>query len=172
MPAKRNQSTASVTMSSSMVIPGAKASAHAGGKLRDLVSHGGGALTQATPSRRQSEKIVLSVRAQQSNTFDSTRLKRRGLLEQGMGGCPNKPRRYRPNLFRIGNLSGLSAAILENGTLWLICARVRTRARMPLGETKPGLPSSELKGLGQPCDINRPQQRWKQNPNHWGLERL
>jgi hypothetical protein len=42
-------------------------------------------------------------------------IKRRGLPEQGMGGCPNKPRRYRPNLFHIGNLSGLSAATLENG---------------------------------------------------------
>jgi hypothetical protein len=137
-----------------------------------LVSHDGAALTQATASRRQSEKIVLSVRAQQSNTFDSTRLKRRDLLEQGMGGCPNKPRRYRPNLFRIGNLSGLSAAILENGTLWLIYARVRTRARMPLGETRAGLLSSELKSLGQPCAINRPQQKWKQNSNPLGLKRL
>jgi hypothetical protein len=27
-----------------------------------------------------------------------------------MGGCPNKPRRYRPNFFSVGNLSGLSAA--------------------------------------------------------------
>jgi hypothetical protein len=107
MPARRNQSAASVTMSSSMITPCAKASVRSGGKLRDLVSHDGGALTQLMASRPQ--------RA----------IKRRGLLEQGMGGCPNKPRRYRPNFFSIGDLSGLSAATLGNGSRWLIGRRPR-----------------------------------------------
>jgi hypothetical protein len=47
-------------------------------------------------------------------------MKRRGLLEQGMGGCPNKPRRSRPIHSSLSELSGLSTAILENDAPWLI----------------------------------------------------
>jgi hypothetical protein len=52
-----------------------------------------------------------------------------------MGGCPNKPRRSRPIRSSLGDLSGLSAAILKNDSPWLIRGSPQRRTNV-FGEAR------------------------------------